>query len=173
MKKMKVLVFFLAAICLFNFNVNSVKADCLDCDVSNCADCGCVLSKSGNSCVYDNFNVESVSCGKNTLTGIPKSVPKIVSFVYIIIQVLVPVLLVVIGSIDLIKSMTAQKEDNMKKSQQMFIKRFISAILIFFLFVFVKLFISVVSDSSDSGVFDCFECFIKNNDKCDGGSRRT
>ena len=166
MKNLKIFTFLIVFMISISFCVSNVKADCSDCSISNCADCGCVLSQSGTSCVYDNFNNTVVSCGDNTLTELPVTVPKIVSIVYILIQIAVPVILVIIGSIDLIKAIIAQKEDEIKKNQQIFIKRLITAALIFFLFVIVKFVISLAADSTNSGLFDCVECIIKNNDKC-------
>lgn len=166
MKNLRIFTFLIIFIISINFCVSNVKADCSDCSASNCADCGCVLGKSGTSCVYDNFNENIVSCGNNTLTDLPATIPKIVSIAYVLIQIIVPVILVIVGSIDLIKAITAQKEDEIKKKQQIFIKRLISAALIFFLFVIVKFVISVAADSTNAGLFDCVECIIKNNDKC-------
>lgn len=115
---------------------------------------------------YNNYSNDVVSCGNNFVTGIPASIPKVVSTVYIIIQIIVPVLLVILGMFDLFKGITAGKEDEMKKSQQTFIKRLVAAVIIFFVFVIVKLVISFAANASSADILECTECFIKNNDKC-------
>ena len=114
---------------------------------------------------YNNYSPGTASCGDNLLTGIPNMIPKVVSIVYTIIQVAVPVILVVMGSLDLFKGITAGKEDEMKKGQQMFIKRLIAAALIFFVFVIVKVVISFVAEGDSTAIMECAECFI--NNKCD------
>lgn len=120
---------------------------------------------------YPNNFVTSVpvSCGNNLLTDIPPLVPKVVSLVYTIIQVAIPVVLVVMGSLDLMKGITANKEDDIKKGQQMFVKRLIAAVLIFFIFIAVKLVISLVADNESknkaSDIMNCANCFIRNDCK--------
>lgn len=114
---------------------------------------------------YNNYSPATVSCGDGLLTSIPNAVPKVVSIAYTIIQIAIPVILVVMGTLDLFKGITAQKEDEMKKGQQMFVKRLIAAALIFFVFVIVKVIISFVADGSSVAIMECAECFINNN--CD------
>ena len=115
---------------------------------------------------YNNYDGTSiVSCGDGMIDNIPVLIPKVISIAYTIIQVAVPVTLVITGSLDLFKGISAQKEDEIKKGQQMFIKRLISAALVFFVFVIVKVVISFVADSSSSSIMDCAQCFIEN--ECD------
>lgn len=105
-----------------------------------------------------------VSCGN--ITGIPKKIPELTNMAMTIVQVIVPVLLVVMGSLDFFKGITAQKEDEIKKGQQIFIKRLIMAALVFFVFVIVKFFISMVASSSSSTIIDCMECFLNSVNNC-------
>lgn len=114
---------------------------------------------------YNNYSPATISCGDGLLTGIPNAIPKVVSIAYTIIQIAVPVILVVMGALDLFKGITAQKEDEMKKGQQMFVKRLIAAAFIFFVFVIVKVIVSFVADSNSAAIMKCAECFINNN--CD------
>lgn len=114
---------------------------------------------------YNNFDANSLkSCGNGLLTNIPGSIPKTVSIIYTIIQIAVPIILVVFGSLDLIKGITAQKEDELKKGQNMFVKRLIYATAIFFVFSIVKATISLI-ENDNARFLDCAECFIKNS--CD------
>ena len=115
--------------------------------------------------IYNNYESATVSCGQDLVANIPALFPKVVSIVYTIIQVAVPILLVVLGSIDLVKGITAQKEDELKKGQQTFIKRLIAAALVFFVFIIVKLVISLAADGGGGRIVECAECFIKN--ECD------
>ena len=134
-KKLFVLFFFL--VISLSFNVGNVLADCSDCNSSNCESCGCVLSPSGSTCVYSNYSdKDGKSCGN--ITDIPPILPKVTSILYTIIQIAVPIILVIMGMIDLFKSLSAQKEDDMKKGQKLFVKRLISAVIIFFVLLIYR-----------------------------------
>ena len=104
---------------------------------------------------YDKDGV--VSCGDNLITGMPKILP-----------ILVPILLVVFGSIDFVKAVIASKEDEIRKGQQIFIKRLISAVIVFFVFVIIKLIVSIAADNK-TNVLKCASCIINNDENCVGG----
>ena len=89
---------------------------------------------------YDNINTNALlSCGNGMMSDIPSLIPKVISIAYTVIQIAVPVVLVIMGSLDLFKGISAQKEDEIKKGQQMFVKRLIAAVLVFFAFVITKI----------------------------------
>lgn len=102
-----------------------------------------------------------VSCGN--VTDIPRKIPELTSMAVTMIQIAVPVVLVVMGSMDLFKGITAQKEDEIKKGQQMFVKRLVIGALIFFVVVIAKLLISVVADTSSPNIVECIDCFLSNS----------
>ena len=68
------------------------------------------------------------------------------------------------GSIDLIKGITSQKEDEIKKGQQIFIKRLISGALVFFVIAIVKLLISLAAGNNSDSIFSCVNNFVKGPD---------
>lgn len=107
------------------------------------------------------FNVLA-SCGSLTFDA---KLPQTTSLLVTIVQVAVPILLIFFGMLDLGKAVIAQKEDEIKKGQQTFIKRIIAAVIVFFVVVVVKLVIGLVADdSAKSGITGCIDCFISN--KC-------
>ena len=95
-------------------------------------------------------------------------IPNTVHTIIVVIKIAVPVLLVIFGMLDLFKGIIAQKEDEIKKGQQMFIKRLILGALIFFVIVIVKFAISLVADSSTSNIVECIDCFVDNDCKRQG-----
>lgn len=106
-----------------------------------------------------------VSCGN--VTDIPLKVPQITTMVVNIMQVAVPVILIIMGSMDLFKGITAQKEDEIKKGQTMFIKRLITAAIVFFVVVISKLVVSFVAEEAEEdNLISCIDCFIVDTDKC-------
>ena len=109
---------------------------------------------------------DTVKCGDDPyydyITGIPQILPKVTRMIYNFIQLLVPVILIVLGTLDLVKAIMGQKDDEIVKGRQTFIKRVITAVLVFFTFAMIKLVVSFAS-GADSRVFNCVECFVKNN----------
>ena len=105
-----------------------------------------------------------VYCGN--IGKIPKKIPELISWFITIVEIIVPIILVIMGAIDFLKAITSQKEDEIKKGQQIFIKRLITGLLIFFIIAIVKLLIGVVSSGANESknIVDCIECFL--NNKC-------
>lgn len=114
--------------------------------------------------MLDIYAVTKVSCGG--ITNIPRKIPELTNTLIVIIQVAVPVVLVIIGSLDFLKGITAQKEDEIKKGQQLFIKRLILAVIIFFVIVITKFLVSIVADNSSQNIVDCIDCFLSNVKSC-------
>lgn len=85
--------------------------------------------------------------------------PYIVSTAITIIKIVVPILLIIFGMLDLGKAVVASKEDEIKKGQQTFIKRAITALIVFFVIQIVQLLVSFVSNK-DSNIINCFNCFV-------------
>lgn len=101
-----------------------------------------------------------VSCGN--VNGIPEKIPELTNLFITIVQVAVPVILVIMGMMDLVKGITAQKEDEVKKGQQMFIKRLIVGGLIFFIVVIAKLVVSIIAGDNTGNIVSCIDCFLNN-----------
>ena len=89
---------------------------------------------------------------------IDTKIPNTVHTIIVVIKIAVPVLLVIFGMLDLFKGIMAQKEDEIKKGQQMFIKRLITAAIVFFVISIVQLLVSFVA--GDEGIMTCASCFI-------------
>jgi len=85
--------------------------------------------------------------------------PYVVSMAITIIKIVVPILLIIFGMMDLAKAVMAQKEDEIKKGQQTFIKRLIAAAIVFFVIAIVKLLMSLVADD-DETITSCFNSFV-------------
>ena len=106
--------------------------------------------------------VTKVTCGN--ITGIPKKIPELTSFIITVVQIAVPVILVVLGTLDLFKGVTAGKEDEIKKGQTMFIKRLVLGAIIFFIVVISKFLISIIADTDKTNIIECIDCFIDSAD---------
>lgn len=95
--------------------------------------------------------------------AIDTKIANTVHTIIVVIKIAVPILLVIFGMLDLGKAVVAQKEDEIKKGQQMFIKRAISAAIIFFVISIVQLLVSFVA--GDEGIMSCASCFINGTDR--------
>ena len=93
-------------------------------------------------------------------TGFPSKIAYIIALAVKIIQIGVPILLIIWGMMDLGKAVMAQKEDEIKKGQQTFIKRLLAAAIVFFVVVIVKLIVGLVADDSAS-ITGCIDSIIK------------
>ena len=126
-------------------------------------------SDSGNSNYVGYMKVEKyVACGDNhveLISNIPSVIPGLTSALYDAIMVIVPIILIIIGSVDLLKGIMSQKEDEMKKGRESFFKRILGAVIIFLIVLIVKFFVSVLSSGNGSDaakIIGCIDCFINN-----------
>lgn len=69
-----------------------------------------------------------------------ESVIAIVKFILTIVQWVVPIILIVLGTIDLVKAVTQGKEEEIKKGQKILIQRIIAAVIVFL----VPLIVSII-----------------------------
>ena len=103
----------------------------------------------------------SCTINGNTLE-IPPQLTSIVSTVVNIIKIGVPVILIVLGMIDMGKAVASQKEEDIKKGQKVLLSRCIAAGIVFFVVAIVQLLVSVITnaDGSTGSVWDCVCDFV-------------
>ena len=114
------------------------------------------------------FAEKVVKCAGNDLQ-ISVKIVDAVHVIILIIQIAVPVLLVIFGSIDFLKAVIGQKDDEIKKGQQTFIKRLIAAVIVFFVVAIVRLLVSfaVGDDNDKDSISNCLNCFINGSSEKD------
>ncbi len=106
---------------------------------------------------FENDVVYSCGNGSFSFEGI---LPGIVYTIVTIIKIGVPILLIIIGMIDLGKAVVAQKEEEIKKGQGLFIKRLISALLVFLVVFIVQLVVRFVASGDNANISQCINCFV-------------
>ena len=67
-----------------------------------------------------------------------------------LIQIGIPIILIVLGMLDLGKAVMASKEDEIKSAQKLLIKRCIYAVAIFFVTFIVQVVFGLISSTQDS-----------------------
>ena len=103
------------------------------------------------------FILDTISCG-GVIEGMDPMIPRITSLVVSAIQIGIPVLLIIFGMMDLGKAVMAQKEDEIKKGQQMFLKRLLTAAIVFFVIMIVNLLFGILGVKDN--ITGCVDCFI-------------
>lgn len=90
---------------------------------------------------------------------IPGQLAYIVAIIYNVIRIGIPLILIIMGMLDLGKAVISQKEDDIKKNQKIFVSRLIAAALVFFVFTIVKLVLGIVADDSGD-IIDCLDAIL-------------
>ena len=96
-----------------------------------------------------------IMCGTVT---IPDSVASIISMVIKAFYIGIPILLIIWGMLDLGRAVVCQKEEDIKKHQKMFVKRLVSAVIVFFIAVLVEFVIRILSSADIPGMYGVAEC---------------
>ena len=91
---------------------------------------------------------------------IPSEVAKLVTLIYNLIKVIVPIVLVIIGMYDMAKAITTQSADDIKKAQKLLVRKAIAGALVFFLFSFITWMLSILDATSGGtqGEADVIKC---------------
>ena len=109
------------------------------------------------------FILDEISCGG--VVNVDSMIPQLVTLGINLIRIVVPVLLIIFGMLDLGKAVMAQKEDEIKKGQQMFVKRLIAAVIVFLVTVIVPLVIKLVAPKNENtNMWNCVDCLIDYKD---------
>ena len=69
-----------------------------------------------------------------------------------LIQIGIPIILILLGMLDLGKAVIASKEDEIKAAQKMLVKRAIYALAIFFVVLIVQVVFGLLSSTGDSKI---------------------
>ena len=96
------------------------------------------------------MNVLDCTIGNST---IPEEVTGLIANIVNLIQIGIPIILVVMGMLDLGKAVASQKEDEIKKAQSMLIKRLVYGALVY-LIVFIVGFVIGLVDSEATSCMD-------------------
>lgn len=117
----------------------------------------------------DLFNVMDNICKSVLGAGIPSQLANMIHYVYLGVQVVIPILLIIFGMIELGKAISAQKEDEIKKAQSSFLKKLVLAVLVFLVFTIVQFVFDFASDagSDNDNVWKCICELIKGEGNCD------
>ena len=104
------------------------------------------------------FLEATVSCGN---FEVPLSLVNIVSTIVTLIKIGVPIILIVLGMIDMGKAVASQKEDEIKKGQKILLSRCIAAGITFFVVAIVQLLFSIINGGTEGdSTWNCIDKFV-------------
>lgn len=99
---------------------------------------------------------------------------KFIGNILFALKVIIPILIVVMGCVDLFKAVTANSEDEIKKSTSILIKRLIYGIIIFFIPTLINVVFSSLEDykNGTAKYAKCITCLLEpTSDTCTGISQ--
>ena len=108
---------------------------------------------------FSNYDIVS-ACGFDSM---PAKVPEIISKIYGIAKILVPIILIVMGMVDLVQAIMSGDEKRQQKSTKKFITRIIAAIVVFLIMALVQFVFKQVDVSDQRSFSDCMNCILSND----------
>ena len=91
---------------------------------------------------------------------IPSEITNITSTVVNLIKIVVPIILIILGMLDMGKAVASQKEDEIKKGQKTLMSRCIAAGIVFFVVAIVQLLINIISPEGKDTIWNCIDTII-------------
>ncbi len=114
--------------------------------------------------------VGNLTCGNSNkdkeVIRFHESLPTFTSRMYDFLKIMTPVIIIITGMLDIVKAVTAQKEDDMKKAQKKLINRLIAGSVVFLVFVIVETVINFVATDDVDNAIDCVNCFLNGAKNC-------
>lgn len=128
---------------------------------------GCAWNEKYKFCSPTGLAYLSCGSGETDAHDIPEMIPKLTSYFILLLKTATPIILIIMGMVQIIKAIANSNEDEMKKAKGSLIKKLIAAVLVFFSISIVQFVVDQVVDDDESGsVASCMNCFI--NNKCNG-----
>lgn len=96
---------------------------------------------------------------------------QIVGYVLLVFKIVIPLLLIILGMLDLGKAVIASKDDEIKKSITSLVKRAVAAVIIFLLPTIVSFLIGVIGGFNKDAEADynvCRACIVNPGGECKG-----
>lgn len=113
----------------------------------------------GNVYAIDEYIGETVNCGADII-GIPVSTIRILHNAYVLLQIGAPLILVVMGILDFGRAVVGSSEDDIKKKQRKFIKRFVAAVMVFLVLAIVRWIFGIMAGAGFIDARGCINLIV-------------
>lgn len=124
------------------------------------------LSLSEMECLGKGASYKTVSCAG--FDDIPAALPKFISNIINLIKIVTPIILIIMGMTDFLRSTIANDEKGMNEGKNRFIKRTIAGVIVFLVISIVQLVFGAIGTESSRTVAACINCFV--NGTCGSSS---
>lgn len=104
-----------------------------------------------------------IECGSRY---IPQPIADLIHKAIVLLQIVIPIGIIIMGSLDFLKAVVASDADKMKSSQKQFYSRIIAGIFALMVFVIIRFGVDIFSKGIDSQFGDCLNCVINGGDAC-------
>lgn len=104
-----------------------------------------------------------MSCGNQN--GIPYDLPGFIRNLILIIKIVIPILIIIMGSVDYLKVVFGNSKDDLSKAIKKFVTRLLAGVCVFFLITLIQLFVNMLGNDND-GLLACISCFVSDGSKC-------
>ena len=143
--------------------------ECSSGRTANNGNFGCAWNKQYKFCSPN--GLAYLSCGDPTdntdAHDIPVMVPRLVAYFIVVLKTATPIVLIIMGMVQIIKAIANTNEDEIKKAKSSLIKKLVAAALVFFSISIVQFVVDQVVDDDEKGSLSaCMKCFINND--CNG-----
>ena len=133
-----------------------------------------VVKADNNSKPSESDFVGNLTCGGsavqdgNIVRGIRfhENLPKFTNSLYDILKIATPVIIIITGMLDVLKAVSAQKEDEMKKAQKKFLNRLLAGVVVFLVFMIIETLIAVLVPDDEKNAMNCVKCFLNDYTAC-------
>lgn len=93
---------------------------------------------------------------------------KILGYVVLVFKIVIPLLLIIFGMVDLGKAVVSSDDKAISKAVGSLVKRFIAAVVLFFVPTIVNAIVSVIGLSTGAGDYQiCINCVTDVNNNCE------
>lgn len=108
--------------------------------------------------------IDNCNKANKMVYDVPASIPEITSFAVNLLKIATPIILIIVGIIQIIKAVSSTNEDEIKKAQGGLIKKVIIAVMIFMVISLTQFIINFIAEDSESSIANnCFKCFLNGN----------
>ena len=108
------------------------------------------------------YAVNKISCGNTS--GIPEGLPGFTRTIIVLIKYIVPLALILFGSIDFLKVIVSEDKKELDKATKKFMTRTVAGVSVFFvIYVVLSVFGSM---NNSSGTIECIRCFAIDDESC-------
>lgn len=154
------------------------KITCKEVDKNKCTSTttkSTVSTKTSGGSYTTTTGLKYVACGSGVSLSkcngqgkgaydIPYMIPALTAFAVNALKIVTPVILIVVGMVQLLKAVASSNEDEIKSAQNKLVKKMLIAVMIFMVIYIVQFVVAKVADDDEkSSISNCFSCFLNND----------